>query len=169
MREEDRYLNKRGKKWHCVRRVPTRVCQLDGRNAVRVTLRTNSLEIARERRDAQEAVDDQYWATLLDLYARPEIVDTRKLEFAERRYRAARARASARGLSYIPADELAITYGLEDIIERIQAFDRVDKGDKSARIKTEAKERQKAAAGEHGEPRSWQSAQVGARVFQIHR
>ncbi|MHA7856642.1 MAG: DUF6538 domain-containing protein [Henriciella sp.] len=138
MREEDRYLNKRGKKWHYVRRVPTRVRHLDGRDSVRVTLRTNSLEIARERRDAQEAVDDQYWATLLDLYARPEIVDTRKLEFAERRYRAARARASARGLSYIPADELAITYGLEDIIERIQAFDRVDKGDKSARIKTEA-------------------------------
>lgn len=138
MREEDRYLNKRGRKWHYVRRVPTRVRHLDGRDAVRVTLRTNSLEIARERRDAQEAVDDQYWATLLDLYARPEIVDSRKLEFAERRYRAARARASARGLSYIPADELAITYGLEDIIERIQAFDRIDKGDKSARIKTEA-------------------------------
>ena len=138
MREEDRYLNKRGKKWHYVRRVPTRVRHLDGRDSVRVTLRTNSLEIARERRDAQEAVDDQYWATLLDLYARPEIVDSRKLEFAERRYRAARARASARGLSYIPVDELAITYGLEDIIERIQAFDRVDKGDKSARTKTEA-------------------------------
>ena len=138
MREEDRYLNKRGKKWHYVRRVPTRVRHLDGRDAIRVTLRTNSLEIARERRDAQEAVDDQYWATLLDLYARPEIVDSRKLEFAERRYRAARARASARGLSYIPADELAITYGLEDIIERIQAFDHVDKGDKSARVKMEA-------------------------------
>ncbi|MEZ5999546.1 DUF6538 domain-containing protein [Hyphomonas sp.] len=138
MREEDRYLQKRGRKWHYVRRVPTRLRHLDGRHTIRVTLRTNSLEIARERRNAQEAVDDQYWATLLDLYARPEIVDTRKLEFAERRYKAARARASARGLSYIPADELAITYGLDDIIERIRAFEQVDKGDTTPRVKTEA-------------------------------
>jgi hypothetical protein len=86
MREEDRYLQKRGKTWHYVRRVPTRLRHLDGRHTIRATLRTKSLEIARERRNAQEAVDDQYWATLLDLYARPEVVDTRKLEFAERRY-----------------------------------------------------------------------------------
>ena len=60
MREADRYLQKRGKTRHYVRRVPMRLRHLDGRDAVRVTLRTNSLEIARERRDAQEAVDDQY-------------------------------------------------------------------------------------------------------------
>jgi hypothetical protein len=101
------------------------MCHLDGRLTIRVTLRSKSLEIARERRNAQQAVDDQYWATLLDLYARPEVVDTRKREFAERRYKAARARASARWLSHIPADELAITYGLDDLIERIRAFEKV--------------------------------------------
>ena len=138
MRDADRYLQKRGAKWYYVRRVPTRLRHLDKRGAVRVTLRTGSLEIARGRRDAQEAVDDQYWATLLDLYAKPDIVDTRKLEFAERRYKAARQRANARGLSYIPADELAITYGLDDILERISAFQKVDQGDASARVKTEA-------------------------------
>ena len=138
MREADRYLQKRGVKWYYVRRVPTRLRHLDKRGCVRRTLRTNSLEIARERRDSQEAIDDQYWATLLDLYAKPDVVDTRKLEFAERRYKAARERANVRGLSYIPADELAVTYGLDDILDRINAFQKVDRGNASARVKTEA-------------------------------
>jgi hypothetical protein len=107
MREQDRYLQNRGMKWYYVRRIPAHPRHLEGRHTIRVTLRTHSLEIACERRKAQEAVDDQYWATLLDLYTRPEIVvDTRKLQFDQRRYKAARARGSARSLSYIPADDL---------------------------------------------------------------
>ena len=48
-----------------MRRVPTRVRNLDGGNSVRVTLQTKSLEITRDRRDVQEAVDSRRKAKLL--------------------------------------------------------------------------------------------------------
>ena len=48
MKGEDRYLLKRGKHWHYVRRVPSSCRGVDHRRFVRVTLGTKSIELARE-------------------------------------------------------------------------------------------------------------------------
>ncbi|MEO1116207.1 MAG: DUF6538 domain-containing protein, partial [Pseudomonadota bacterium] len=52
MRSEDRYLRRRGRCWHYVRRVPGRLADIDNRGMIRVALQTQSLEVARMRRDA---------------------------------------------------------------------------------------------------------------------
>ena len=138
MKREDRYLQKRGKRWHYVRRVPLYVQYLDGRITVRKSLKTPSLEIARERRDAQESIDDQYWASLMDLYGKSGLKDIKSREFARRRYKAASARAVMRGLAYAPAEELSMVTAFSELMDRIEIVQKIDRGNDTARVKTEA-------------------------------
>lgn len=65
MRKDDRYLLKRGTRWYYMRRVPERFRSLEGQRFKRAPLKTQALEIARLRRDALEAADDDYWASIL--------------------------------------------------------------------------------------------------------
>ena len=60
----DRYLERRGRVWYYVRRVPSSVQRIEGRTRVKACLRTHDLAIARERRDRQAAADEAYWETL---------------------------------------------------------------------------------------------------------
>ena len=45
------YLEQRGYRWYYVRRVPSRYQVIDTRRTIKVALHTDSLIIARERRD----------------------------------------------------------------------------------------------------------------------
>ncbi len=138
MRSEDRYLQKRGKRWHYVRRVPGSCQALDGRKIVRVTLKTGSLEIARERRDAIEAADDALWGILGGVGDDGEPAQRAAKAVAGRSYRSAVARAVSRGFSYAPADELPLLLSIEEMISRISAVGRIDTGDKRPAVKAEA-------------------------------
>lgn len=138
MRREDRYLQKRGKRWHYVRRVPENCQALDGRRIVRVTLKTSSLEIARERRDAFESADDALWGLLGEVSQDGEPARLAVKTAAERRYRSAVARAVSRGFSYAPADELPVLLSVEEMIRRISAVERIDTGDQRSAVKAEA-------------------------------
>lgn len=59
------YLEQRGYRWYYVRRVPTRFRDVDPRRVVRAALHTDSLTVARERRDAMMDADEHYWETAL--------------------------------------------------------------------------------------------------------
>jgi hypothetical protein len=49
--DPDRFLLKRGERWYYQRRVPEQFAHLDQRGFAKVSLKTESLEIARLRRD----------------------------------------------------------------------------------------------------------------------
>ncbi|PKP79816.1 MAG: integrase [Alphaproteobacteria bacterium HGW-Alphaproteobacteria-18] len=138
MGREDRYLQKRGRRWHYVRRVPEAARGVDSRTFVRVTLKTNSLEIARERRDALEAADDQLWGLLEAASEAPEDTLRRARELAGRRYKAATTRATARGFVYAPADELRALFAVDEVMDRISALERMSPQTANAVLKAEA-------------------------------
>ena len=64
MRDEDRYLRRRGQRWHYVRRVPVDLVAHYGDPLIRKKLKTSDLAEARLRRDKMEAADDAYWDDL---------------------------------------------------------------------------------------------------------
>jgi len=59
------HLEQRGQRWYYVRRVPARFKSIDKRRIVRTTLCTDSLTIARERRDMMMDTDEQNWELAL--------------------------------------------------------------------------------------------------------
>ena len=58
----NQFLRFRDNHWHYKRRLPTRYAAFDDRGVIRFSLKTDSLDIARIRRDAQVQADDLYWA-----------------------------------------------------------------------------------------------------------
>lgn len=140
LEKEDRHLQKRGKRWYYMRRVPKRFTPFDDRLVVKSALKTNSIEVARFRRDALEAADDDYWASMLYLDDREASAEAgQKLrETLARRYRSASARAIARGFVYAPVEQLVATTGLDEILDRIGVIKQVDTGKSSRTEKVEA-------------------------------
>jgi hypothetical protein len=90
MRDLNQYLKLRGNRWHYQRRVPTEYASVDDRGVIRKALKTQSLEVARARRDALVEADDQYWMKL-------SLQGDMPPDMAVGLYRAARQRAMARG------------------------------------------------------------------------
>ena len=92
MREEGRYLQVRGGRWHYVRRVLIDVAHhYPARSrTIRKSLKTDDLAEARIRRDALEEADNAYWVSLR--------LDGKASDATQRRYEAAVKRAAA--LSY---------------------------------------------------------------------
>ena len=139
MRRDDRHLQKRGGRWHYVRRVPKRYQELDARKTIRCALHTESTEVARLRRDALEAADDEFWASLV-LASDDREADygeegagairtaKRQRERLERRYQAASARAIARGFVYTPVDDLARSIDVAELLDRLQIVGVADRG-----------------------------------------
>lgn len=125
MRDEDRYLQQRGRRWHYVRRVPEHCAVDDDRGMIRKSLKTTDKKVARERRDGMEAADDLFWAALV----------AGEAEGAHARYESAVRRARSLGFTYAPADELARDTPLEAILDRVEA---VWSGNGAARPDVEA-------------------------------
>lgn len=107
---------------------------------IRVALQTQSLEVARMRRDALAEADDLYWASLSggDRVPGAETVAELKRKVAARRYRAATQRAMARGFVYAPASELAELTDLAELLSRIRIVDAKDVGKPSEVERAEA-------------------------------
>lgn len=113
-RLHDRYLERRGDRWHYVRRVPSQVGGLDSRgHIVRLSLRTADLAVARIMRDAMERADNDLWASLLCQH---------DADAAMKAYTAAVLRAQALGFSYRPAAELATQATFRELAERMDAI-----------------------------------------------
>lgn len=56
-----KYLQKRGDQWHYIRRVPKRYRGIDTRGTIRRSLGTDSLQKARQLRNAQVEEEDRLW------------------------------------------------------------------------------------------------------------
>ncbi len=122
-RDPDQFLLKRGKRWYYQRRVPGQFAELDPRRFAKVSLKTGSLELARMRRDQLAEADDQYWMALA-----AEEVDSNGngptvRAALEHRYKAAIARAMAYGFSYKPAEPLAESRSIAELMERIRTLE----------------------------------------------
>lgn len=111
-RDPLRYLKARGSKWHYVRRVPTHFAAIDPRGLIQVSLKTQSLDVAKLRRDALERADDLFWQGMM--------ID----DAAHARYQAAKARAVALGFEYKGAADIAETSSVEEIIRRAMVVDK---------------------------------------------
>ena len=60
----DQYLRLRRGTWHYVRRVPKAVQHAENRNSINRSLETDSLTVARQRRDLCAVADNQRWAEI---------------------------------------------------------------------------------------------------------
>lgn len=135
----NQFLRFRDNHWHYKRRVPTRYAAFDDRGVIRFSLKTDSLDIARIRRDAQVKADDLYWASLVGIDGEPTEAGAEQQRLvAEGRYRSATLRALARGFTYATADELADRADTADIIRRIHSVNERDKGGPSIVERSEA-------------------------------
>ena len=109
----DQYLRLRRGTWHYVRRVPKAVRHAENRNSINRSLETDSLTVARQRRDVCAAADNQRWA---------EIAPKR---FGEMPHDAVQKdmnlRAKSYGFTYRPAVELAEKADLVELIDRLKA------------------------------------------------
>ncbi len=109
MKRLNQYLLCRGGFWNYHRRVPNAYRELDPRGTIRTALNTDSLQIARARRDALASADEKLWRALQSEL--PSALDA---------YEAARERAMALGFIYIPAEELAAQATMDEILSRLK-------------------------------------------------
>ena len=61
----NRYLVRRGERWYYSRRIPKRYAHIDARTYSKAALNTDSLTVARERRDAMADADENLWDAAL--------------------------------------------------------------------------------------------------------
>lgn len=110
----DRFLQRRGDRWQYVRRVPAMVADQDKRApAIRSSLKTHDLAVARVMRDALEKADNDLWASFL--------CDEEE-SVALKRHKAAVRRAAALGFTYQPAAELEAKASWREMAERMEAI-----------------------------------------------
>ena len=112
MKRLNQYLLCREGYWNYHRRVPKAYRELDTRGTIRTALNTDSLQIARARRDALARADETLWRALKSEL--PSALDA---------YEAARERAMARGFIYIPAEELAAKATMDEILSRLKKIE----------------------------------------------
>ena len=96
-----------------LRRLP----HVDKRGLIKSALKTSSREVARARRDSLAEADDLYWSALASSRAKGSNAS------AVSRYRAAKARAFARGFIYTPVEELSVQNDMMEVIDRIRALE----------------------------------------------
>lgn len=133
MKRLNQHLKRRGGRWYYQRRVPQEYADFDDRTLICKALKTESLEIARARRDALMEADEQFWSTVASSTNGLNDRDPRSRETkaAMRSYRAARQRAMAKGFMYTPVNEIAVKEDVADILDRLSAIPVRNAPDKS--------------------------------------
>lgn len=129
--KQERHLMERSGWYYYYRQVPARLRSFYEGRKIRIALGTQSMEVARLRRDELADADDDYWAQLklsLDLEKAGEQMDT---TFAKKRYEIAKARALAAGFKFRPVDQLADPAQIEDIVRRLMHIENTAASDGS--------------------------------------
>lgn len=116
--DPDRYLLKRNVWYHYQRSVPLKLRGFYGGPLVRCSLQTQSLERAREQRDALAKADDEYWHSLKEKLRLEVAGHAMDIEPATKRYELAKARALSAGFRYKPLHELADPSLIEELVRR---------------------------------------------------
>lgn len=112
----DRYIFKRGEKYSYIRRVPLAVVELGEKSRIQRSLKTDSLEVARKRRDEFERADDEYWSALLS--------ETDDQARALARYKRAQGKALVSGFKYMTADQLATNADINELLSRVSTLEK---------------------------------------------
>jgi hypothetical protein len=117
-RSVNKYLYLRGEYWNYKRNVPKQNRHVEPRSRVRVALNTQSLDLAREKRDALVVADDHYWRALaLQAEAKGGLTDaTRQVQ--EHLYKSASSRAVAHGFQYKPISQLTREQAVYEVLHR---------------------------------------------------
>lgn len=116
--DPDRYLLKRKGWYHYQRSVPVKLRAFYDGPLVRCSLSTQSLERAREQRDALARADDEYWHSLKEKLRLEAAGHAMDIEPATKRYELATARALSAGFRYRPLHELADPSLLDELVRR---------------------------------------------------
>ncbi|MGB6229797.1 MAG: DUF6538 domain-containing protein [Litorimonas sp.] len=116
----NRFLRRRGEHWYYRRRVPKKYAPIDPRTFSKVALNTDSLSVARQRRDAMASADDAYWASKLS----EALLGDMDGDAALAKYQAARELARAKGFEFLALDTLVVDMPTEEIVARIKVIDR---------------------------------------------
>ena len=86
----NRYLVRRGERWYYFRRIPKHYAHIDARTYSKAALNTDSLTVARERRDAMADADENLWDAALSELGNnptPEVAKVCRYRSAQRRAR----------------------------------------------------------------------------------
>lgn len=137
IKHPDQFLIFRHNRWNYHRRIPKKFESVDGRKFVRMTLGTNSIDVARMRRDALVQADDEYWASLLIAATEGAAANGPSRIVADKRYKSASARAMAHGFAYSPASILRDIADADELIERALTL-KATKGNDSGPKKRDA-------------------------------
>jgi len=113
-RTRNRYLVRRGERWYYFRRIPKRFAEVDNRTYSKASLNTDSLTVARERRDAMADADEQQWDSRLAELGKNPTPEVAKVC----RYRSAHRRARAMGVLFQLVETLAAKASVEGLFER---------------------------------------------------
>lgn len=122
MKKLNQYLQKRGGRWHYVRRVPKQYEQIDTRTFIRKSLGTDSLELARKRRDELAMADEKFWAQLSMRTANQDKTDDEYQEL-RKNYERARVIATTHGLAFQPMEQIQIG-PMEEIVRRVELIEK---------------------------------------------
>lgn len=109
----DQYLRLRRGTWNYVRRVPRAVRHAENRNSINRSLETDSLTLARQRRDVCAAADNQRWAEIMPQRFAGQQRDAIQKDLNQR--------AKFYGFTYRPAADIAETAELSELIDRLKA------------------------------------------------
>ncbi len=113
------YLEQRGHCWYYVRRVPSRYREIDSGRRVKAALHTDSLSVARERRDIRMDADEHFWETALAQKFGIDAPETIELC----RYRSARRRVKEVGFDFKPLTKIVELSPSKELLERLNYMD----------------------------------------------
>jgi integrase len=108
-----KYITKRGNYYHYVRRVPLEIKEIDGREMIQISLKTDSRQVAERRAVLLEQQINAYWREIM---LNPE--------GKEDKFKRAVKYARLQGYSYLSAHDIA-QGSIQEAVERIFAADKV--------------------------------------------
>ena len=120
-KKQNHLLILRGDIWYYQRRVPKKFRHVESRPIVRSSLNTDSLVIARRRRDALVEADDLYWAALSQEALENGGISETTRTVQKQRYEAASLRALGYGFAYKTANQLIQEASADELMDRIEA------------------------------------------------
>ena len=113
-----------GTTWYCKRRVPTKFSHVEARPYIKTSLRTDSLIVARKRRDALIESQNAEWTALSleadDKHGETDVI----LRVQKARFKSASSKAESLGFSYQTAEQLYESGSVTEVKERIKALEK---------------------------------------------
>ncbi|MGJ8564172.1 MAG: DUF6538 domain-containing protein [Alphaproteobacteria bacterium] len=129
-KKSNHYIKRRSERWYYCRRVPNKYAAVDPRGTIRISLNTDSVMVAREKRDRLAEADEALWQTSLAGIHGFDI----DINAMQQRHKHAQNRALALGFSFKPIDELLASENVIDLVERVEKVAQADNPVSDAKV-----------------------------------